>query len=215
MVFWMSILVSGLFAWHAIKMGFYETWAFVFNIIISIYLAVFLRPIIANIPGVGDTPYINALTMAATATGAFLILHGISYTFITGQFRVSFPRIFDTLGAGFLGFLAGFLVWSFAGLLICITPISQNSFVKKTGFENQFRQNNASVIYWWCDLVNTAVSSRSTEHTAEEAVSELLKSAEPKTPTKNTGQAEPNEPAELVEPQEKKLLGPPPEPEDI
>jgi hypothetical protein len=208
----MSILVSGLFAWHTIKMGFYETWAFVFNIIISIYLAVFLRPIIANIPGVGDTPYINALTMAGTAIGAFLILHGISYTFLTSQFRVSFPKTFDTLGAGFLGFLAGFLVWSFAGLLICTTPISQNSFVKRIGFESQFRQNNVPVIYWWCNLVNTAVSPRSGKYTTEEAISELLKSTEPKASTKTTEQAEPDEPVELVEPEEKQL-GPPPEPE--
>jgi hypothetical protein len=209
MVFWLGILVSGLFAWYAIKMGFYETWAFVFNIIISIYLAVFLRPIIANIPGVGDTPYINALTMAGTAIGAFLILHGISYTFLTGQFRVSFPKILETLGCGFLGFLAGFLVWSFAGLLICITPISQNSFVKKIGLESQFRQNNASVIYWWCNLVNTAVSSENNRITSEQAISELLKSAEPK------AQVEPAEPAESSDVEtgitEQEQLDPPPE----
>ena len=39
MVFWIGILVGGLFAWFAVKMGFYETWTFAFNIIICTALA--------------------------------------------------------------------------------------------------------------------------------------------------------------------------------
>ncbi len=210
MTFWIGILVAAAFAWLAVKTGFYETWAMLFNIVISIYLAIYLRPIIVDtVPSAGDTPYGNALTMAATAIAVFLILHGITYVFFTSQFSISFPKIFDTLGAGFLGFLAGFLVWSFVSLLICTTPISQNSFVKGIGFENQFKQNNASVICWWCNLVNTAVSSRSGEYTSEEAISELLKSAEPK------AQAEPAEPAESGDVEtgitEQEQLDPPPE----
>ena len=143
MLFWLSILVGGIFAWFAIKTGFYETWAFVFNVIISIYLAVFLGPIVADIvPGGSDTPYSNVLAMIAIAIVSFLILHGITYTFITAHFKVSFPRALNILGAGFLGFLAGFLIWSFASLLISITPISQNTIVKKLGFDSQFKQTS-------------------------------------------------------------------------
>jgi hypothetical protein len=179
MAFWLGILVGGLFAWFAIKLGFYETWAMLFNIIISIYLAVFLRPVIAEVvPAAGDTSYSSALIMSATAITSFLILHGISYTFLTGQFSVSFPKIFNTLGTGFLGFLAGFLVWSFASLLISTTPISQDTFVKGIGFDTQFEQTNMPYISWWCNLVNTVVSSQDSEHTAKEAISELLKKEE-------------------------------------
>ena len=197
MVFWVGILVGGLFAWSAIKTGFYETWTMLFNIIISIYLAIFLRPTIADIvPAVGDTPYGNALTILATATGAFLILHGISYTFLTSQFSISFPKAFDILGAGFLGFLFGFLVWSFASLLIFITPISQNTLVKEIGFGSQFEQTNMPVICWWCNLVNAVVSRQDDKITSEQAISELLKSAKKKAPAKTTEQAEPNKPPE-------------------
>ena len=196
MAFWIGILVGGAFAWFAIKRGFYETWALVFNIVIAIYLAVFLGPVIANIvPAVRDTAYNNALTMLATAIGSFLILHGISYTFLTGQFSISFPKIFDTLGTGFLGFLTGVLVWSFVSLVICITPISQNSFVKEMGFGTQFEQTNVGYICWWCNLVNSAVSSRDNEQTTEEAISGLLKGAENKAQDKTAEKAEPNEPA--------------------
>ena len=196
MAFWIGILVGGAFAWFAIKMGFYETWTLVFNIVIAIYLAVFLGPVIANIvPAVRDTAYNNALTMLATAIGSFLILHGISYTFLTGQFTVPFPKVFDTLGTGFLGFLAGFLVWSFVSLVICITPISQISFVKGIGFGTQFEQTNVGYISWWCNLVNSAVSSQDNEQTTEEAISGLLKGAEKKAQDKTAEKAEPNEPA--------------------
>jgi len=193
MAFWFGILVAGFFAWFAVGIGFYEMWVMLFNIVISIYLAVFLRPIIVNIPAVGDTPYSNALTMIAIAIASFSILHGISYTFITSQFKVSFPRIFNTLGAGFLGFLAGFLVWNFVSFLIFITPISQDTFVRGIGFNDEFQQSNVSVICRWCDLVNRVVSSRDSEISSEQAVSGLLKSTEPKLQVEPAGEAEPND----------------------
>ena len=194
MAFWLGILVGGLFAWFAIKLGFYETWAMLFNIIISIYLAVFLRPVIAEVvPAAGDTPYSSVLIMSATAIASFLILHGISYTFLTGQFSVSFPKIFNTLSAGFLGFLAGFLVWSFASLLISATPISQNTFVKGIGFDTQFEQTNMPYISWWCNLVNTVVSPQDSKRTTEEAISELLKTVKKKETAVQDKPAEPND----------------------
>ena len=196
MVFWIGILVGGAFAWLTIKRGFYETWALVFNIVISIYLAVFLGPVIADVvPSAGDTLYGNALTMLATAIGSFLILHVISYTFLTGQFAISFPKIFDTLGTGFLGFLTGFLVWSFVGLLIYTTPISQQPIVKEIGFGSQFQQTSVSYISRFCNLVNAIVFSQDNERTTQQALSGLLKSAESNVQGKTAERTEPNEPA--------------------
>jgi len=198
MLFWAGILVGAGFVWFALKMGFYETWAMLFNIVISIYLAIFLRPIVADIvPAAGGTLYSNALIMTAIAIASFLILHSVSYIFLTSQFSVSFPKIFNTLGAGLLGFLAGFLVWSFVSLLIFITPISQNTFVKEIGFGSQFEQTNMPYISRGCNLVNTVVSRQDHEVTSEQAISGLLKSAESKAPVETAEQqAGPNEPAE-------------------
>jgi len=212
MVFWVGILVGAVFGWNAAKKGFYETWAFVFNIVISIYLAVFLGPIIANIPGVGDMEYGRTLTLAATAIAAFLVLHGISYTFVTGQLSVTFPKVFNTVGAAFLGFLAGFLLWSFVALLIYITPaISENALVKEMDFSSQFKQTSAPYISWWCNFVNR-LSRQDSELTGEKAISGLLKDVESEEqvkqaePDKSAKSAEPNEVAPPVE----KQPGPPP-----
>lgn len=195
MVFWAGILVGGLFIWFAVKIGFYEMWATLFNIVISIYVAVFLTPVILNIiPMTGDTAYGNALTMATIVIGIFLILHGITYIFFTGQFNISFPRIFDTLGAGVLGFLAGFLVWSFVALLISATPVSQNTFAKDIGFGSRIKQTNVPYISWWCNLVNSIVSSPDNEITSEQVINQVLNSAQSKAQDKILEQAEPNKP---------------------
>jgi len=189
MMFWLGILVGGVFAWFGVKKGFYELWIMLFNIVISIYLAVFLRPAVAGIVPFGDTSFGGVLTMLAIAVACFLILHGVSFVFLTGQFTIPFPKIFDTLGAGLVGFLTGFLVWSFASFLIAITPVSQIEFIKEIGFGSQFRQINIPYLCWWCNLVNSAVSSPDSTCTTEQAIEGLLKDADEKTSPKPAGQA--------------------------
>lgn len=215
MALWVGILVGVAFAWLAIKKGLYETWALVFNIVISIYLAIFLRPAIVDIaPAAGDTAYSNAATVLAIAIAAFLVLHGISYTFLTGHFKVPFPKILDTPGAGFLGFFAGLLVASFVSLLISITPISENTFVKGIGLVGQSEQTNKPVICWWGNLVNSVVASQDNKLTCEQAINELLKSAESKARDEQPKLDEPVEPNDVETIiTEEEPLGPPPEPD--
>jgi hypothetical protein len=196
MAFWMGILVGGFFAWLAIRIGLLETWAMLFNILVSIYLAVFLGPTIANIPGAADAPFSNLLAAIGTAIATFLVLHTISYTFITAQFSFSFPKILGSLGAGLLGFLAGLLVWSFASILICLTPISEQPIAKGLGFCSKSQQTNVSYMSWWCDLVNKAVASQDSRHTSKEAINALLEKAEKERRNKTVEPPEPNEPTE-------------------
>ncbi len=195
MVFWIGILFGCLFVWLAVKMGFYETWVLLFNNVIAVYLAVFLGPVIANIvPVARESAYNNALCMIIPAVGAFLILHGISYTLFTGQFSVPFTKTLDTLVAGFFGFLTGFLVWTFLSLLICITPISQNTFVSELDFTGSFKQAGVPYIGLWCNLVNSMVASEDSEVSCEQVISALLKNAESKALPKTSEQTEPNLP---------------------
>ena len=200
MVFWLGILTGGFFIWFAMKIGFYEMWAMLFNIVISIYVAIFLTPVLLDIiPEAGDISFCNAFAIVVLAIGTFFILYGITYVFLTGQFKVSFPKLFDILFTGILGFLTGFLVLSFAALVITVTPISQNRFIKQAGFNKQSQQTNISYICWWCDLVNSIVSSPDTKITSEQAVERLLNRTQSKTPDKTAGQtnlstsAEPND----------------------
>jgi hypothetical protein len=195
MVFWIGILAGGLFAWVAVKIGFYETWTLLFNIIITVYVSVFAGPMLVDvIPGAAGAPYSKVLTMVSTAVVTFLILHCISYTFFTGQMNISLPSLFNSLGAAFLGFLAGFLVWSFLVVLFCITPISQHSIAKGLGFGGSSQQTSISYMSWWCNRVHQLAGSEENQITCEEHVGELVATAQRKADTKPEKCAEPNEP---------------------
>jgi hypothetical protein len=200
MAFWLAVLGGALFVRVAVDIGFYQIWAMFFNIVISIYVAVLLTPIITDlVPAAGETSYGHVLTLAAAVVGTFLILYAISYTCLTSQSRVSFPKVVEVLFAGLLGFLAGFLAFSFGAFLICLTPISEHPLVNKFRLNTQSQQANISYICWWCDLVNTVAASRDNGLTGRQAIDKLLKSAQSVQPI--TGeQPEPGQPVESHDP---------------
>lgn len=183
MGFWIGILVGAVFVWATIGMGFYEMVAILFNIVISIYLAISLRPtLIEIIPAAGSSDYSNALMMLAIAIGAFAILHGITWVNFTGQFKVAFPKILDTIGAWALAFFAGLLVWSFASILIGATPISKDNILGEIGFNKESQQANAMRVGRWCCLVNFVIASDDNCNTTQEAILGLLEDTEKKAP---------------------------------
>jgi hypothetical protein len=207
MGFWIGILFGALFVYIAVKIGFYETWILFFNLVVSIYLAIFSRPLIEQfLPIAGETRYGDALVILAVAIGAFLLLYGISYVFFLSQFNVPVPRMLDLVGSGFLGFWAGLLIWSFAIVLISATPIYQSSFLQSIGFTEKFKEElqktNVSYMSWWTNKINNLVSYKSNYLSTEELVDEIYQKAEQKklkqTQPKIPEPPEPNEPADLT-----------------
>ncbi len=178
MLFWIGILTGGLFTLLAVKRGFYETLVMLFNVVISIYVSIFLTPVVLNFfPGANDTIFSNTFSLSIIAIGTFLILYGIAYTFLTGQFRVTFPKIFDILFAGLMGFLAGFLIFSFIVLVITVTPLSRNRFISQIGFNKTSQQTNLSYICFWCDLVNK-VAAKDEKITSKSVIDEILRNTD-------------------------------------
>ena len=201
MVFWTGIAVGGLFVWLAVRMGFFEVWALLFNVVVSVYTALFLTPLIGQkISAAGDTSYGSALTLAGVAAGTFLILQGVSFTFLTGQFKVPFPKILDNVGAGVLGFLTGFLIWSFLALLVSATPIARSSLAKNIGFGRKIEQAEGAYLCWWCDLVNTVASPGDSRRPAQQMVASLLDAAERKAPHNAPEQPAANRPPVFTPP---------------
>jgi uncharacterized membrane protein required for colicin V production len=203
MAFWIGIILSAAFLWSAVKLGFYETWAMFFNMIISTYLAVFLKPTIANtVPSSVETPYGNMLTVLASAAVIFLLLQAVSYTFFTGHFTVTLPKILDVIASGFLGFLAGFFVWSFVTLLISISPIAKDPLVQEIGFNTQLEQTTIPYLCRWCNVVNAIVAVPANKQTTQQAI-ELLRPQAPvrkaQKPSK-TASREPDKPSQQTAP---------------
>jgi uncharacterized membrane protein required for colicin V production len=186
-----GILAGGFCVWLAVKIGFYETWAMLFNIVIAIYIALFLAgPIVNFLPeDAVNNPYRQALSLIILAAGTFLILHGITYISFTSRFKVTFPKIFDILFAGLLGFFGGFLLLSFVALIIFLTP-----FGAYAGMDDASVQYNISGAYWLFDGIHSIVSGPDNELTTGKVIAQLLNKSQPDAQNKNFQQTQPDKP---------------------
>ena len=184
-----GILVGGICVWYAIKIGFYETWAILLNVVIAIYIALFLaRPIVNFLPEeTGSIPCCDAIVLLIVAAGSFLILYGITYILFTSQFSVPFPKIFDILFAGIVGFFGGFLVLSFAALIIFLTP-----FGKYAAIDKESVKNNMNSAYWLFDGIHSIVSWPQNELKSCDVIEQLLDKSQPDTQSITPQQAEPD-----------------------
>jgi hypothetical protein len=206
MVFWIAILVGALFVWLAVRMGFYETWVLLFNIIVSMYLAIFAAPMIAALAPTpeGAASYGMALSMALLGGGSFALLQGLSYVFLTGQYSVPFPRVFDIVFSGLLGFLAGFLVFSFVALVLATTPLAENEIVTGVGLGRQSQQINITCISRCCDFVHSCAGPA--DRTTQAAVQRLFDESRPQ-PAASKETTDANQPPAPAPPEKK--AGPP------
>jgi uncharacterized membrane protein required for colicin V production len=178
MVFWIGIFVAVIFAYSAIKLGFYHAWTMLFNLVIAVYVAVRISPVIEEfLPAAMDGgQYSKTMALLATGLVTFLILHGIAYALLIGQFEVTFPRVMNTLGSGILGFLAGFLIWSFGTLVVCTTPFCQQQYVKELGFDVKTFEEAKMQPYLvgWCSFLDKIVASGDGPVSAEQTIKDLL-----------------------------------------
>lgn len=183
MVFWLAVLVGALFAWIAVQIGFYATWILLFNLGLSIYMAIFLTPVvISNIPAVTAIPYYGyALTLVSIAIASLFVTYGTCYACLSGRLQFEFPKVFDRPVAGVLGFLTGFLAGSFVAFVFWLTPLAQFEFCKTFGLDapspkTEKTNFNIRFICWWCDKFNSWVSASDWEarRTGEQQVHALL-----------------------------------------
>jgi len=174
MVFWIAILTGVLFVWLAVRIGFYETWALLFNILGAVYVSIFLAPIVAKaIPMPGRASWGTALSMLVLGGGCFALLHGLSWVLLTGQFRVRFPSLFDVVLSGVLVFVAGFLVLSFVALTLSTTPLARNEIVRTLGVDRQGQRVNIAGIGYCCDLIHR-VAGFADGSATQDAIARLL-----------------------------------------
>ncbi|MGD9109523.1 MAG: hypothetical protein PVG93_01155 [Phycisphaerales bacterium] len=198
MLFWVGILVGVIFAYLAIRRGLYETWAILFNIILSIYLAIVLNPLAKHIlPRSGHNPYDNTLVMLALGVGFFILLHGIVYVLVLSQFKIDMGRILDLIGSGVIGLAGGILIWSFVLILLCSSPLVTNKFLRATGVKRDNVQANVSYVCRFTGLIEKLVGTEQSENVVPELLDSLLekydKTSEKKNPLEEEVQSEEDE----------------------
>jgi hypothetical protein len=176
MIFWIAILSGVLFVWLAVRLAFCETWVLFFNVIVSIYVSIFLTPLLAElVPPPGGPPgYHVALCMIVLAGGCFAVLQGLSFVFLTGQYRIPCPRVFDVVLAGGIGFVTGFLVLSFAGLVLTVSPLASHKVIGIFSLGEQSEQANLFCITRCCDAIHSFVGPAQDDSATLAAIQKLL-----------------------------------------
>lgn len=176
MTFWLAILMGVLFVWLAVKIRFYEMWVLFFNTLISIYVSIFLTPVLAELAPVpeGSAGYQIALCMIVLAGGSFALLQGLAYVFLTGQYRIPFPRVFDIVLSGVVGFGTGFLILSFLALALATTPLAAHKIVGDLGAGQQAQRANLLYLARCCDVVHAFARFDTADNTTQAALQRLM-----------------------------------------
>ncbi len=171
MVFWVGILAGAVLAWVAVKIGFYEMWAVLVNLVLSAYLAVAFAPKLAETSAFSGNTHSSGLAFAAVAVGGFVVLHGLTYIVFLSQFKVPFGRLLDTAGAGVLGFLGGILAWGVVVIAIGLMP------VKVMGLDTEVAKEKLGYVSGWTNLVHRVAGSGDSLG-IKEAITAMLNSFE-------------------------------------
>lgn len=175
MVFWLGILIGAVFAFLAVKRGLYETWAILFNAVLSIYLAIVLTPLAKELlPQSSHTPYEDTLVLLVLGAGFFVLLHGIVYVLVLSQFKVNMGAILDYIGSGVLGLAGGILIWSFVLIVLCSSPVVTNQFIRAAGIKRDNVQANISYLSKFTGLIERFVGTEQSENTVPELLDSLL-----------------------------------------
>jgi len=156
MTIFFCVLISLFFAVIAVKRGFYEMWGTLFNVVISIYSAVFLAPTVLKLSdGAETSEFLISVYLLSIAIVIFAILYFLCLTFLTGQFRITLPRIVDLIGSGLVGIAVGIIVWSFLGFLVLTMPVTYGRINRDTGIIHGLDEKAKPCLRVLCGVIDT------------------------------------------------------------
>jgi hypothetical protein len=77
----------------------------------------------------------------------------IASNYFSGGFQVTFPKLFDNIGAAVLGFMSGYLVCCTLILIVSIMPLSNYSFLEGTLSPNNLPDSVSKPVVGACDFI--------------------------------------------------------------
>lgn len=139
-----SLIVAALLGYWGYHKRLFPAWAFIFNVLVAVYLGLMLSPVILEAQSAGGLlnflgPYVNVVIMLIITALYFFIAQLLSLHFLTNTYSVSFPLWVDNLGGLVLGFIGGFIIANFLLFAINISPIKNIKFVSKYVPDNSGR----------------------------------------------------------------------------
>ena len=128
MIFWICLIIGGLFAWLGLKKGLYCMVAAVFNLMVGIYVSVLAAPVILSMsPEYSDSGYYAAITIFVLTAFIFAALQTFAWFYFLRDAEDYFPKLIDQLAGIAGGFFLGYFLVGLVFLLITIMPFSRGS----------------------------------------------------------------------------------------
>ena len=151
MITTVAIAAALLFAVIGVRLGYFRAWVMFFNILVSIYLAVMLAPVVPGlIPHVEDFHYRYPAFIIVVAIILFSGLHAIAISLMK-TFEASCHRIFDLVSSAVLGFISGYLLIVFIFFVICLIPSAKPGFVS---WQDKSTAKAGRPVVSACDLIS-------------------------------------------------------------
>lgn len=179
MLFWIAVLMGLLTLLLATRIGFFETVALSFNLLTSVFVGIYAAPsLIELLPSAANFAYGTATTVAALSLICFLFLYGVSYVLLTGQFKVAFPKVFDVLLSGSIGFGAGLLLGSYIIVILSTMPLAKATRLLDTSNTKA----NVSFLCLCCDQVQRLVAAPGVQTETQDLLTQIKEHAQAYTP---------------------------------
>jgi hypothetical protein len=170
---WFVILIALLVGIVSARKGFFAVWGTIFNVLIAIYLGVMLTPlIIGTFQKEGVSCYCCAGCVGGIALLLFTVLEAIVYCCFFKDGKVILPWVLDTLGAGVLGFVCGYIVCSFLFLVIGIMPV-ESPFQRNFFDKDKLVAAGKGPVVKSCDFVS-GMSLQFKKGVAKQVVSQII-----------------------------------------
>jgi hypothetical protein len=170
MMILITIAAALLFAVIGIRLGYYRIWALLFNILVSIYLAVMLAPVIPGlIPNVKDFHYRYPAFVIAAAIIIFAALQSFAI-YLIGTFEASYHRKFDLISSAVLGFISGYLLGAFVFFVICLIPFTKPNLIS---WQDKSTARASQPVISACNLIGN-ISIHVCDNTACGVVDKLI-----------------------------------------
>jgi uncharacterized membrane protein required for colicin V production len=126
MLFWVCLIIGGVFAWLGLKKGLYVWLATLFSLMAGIYIGVLATPRVLNMNSeYSDSGYYAATTMLMLAMVVFAVLEAICWFSFLHDREEYFPKLIEQVGGGVCGFLFGYFLLCLVTLAVCVMPFSR------------------------------------------------------------------------------------------
>lgn len=127
MMFWILLLVSGVFAWVGVRKGFYMMFTMLFCLMFAVYIGVLATPRIVHLSeGMERDAYYAAACLFGMTLLVFILLWMVAFFYFLRDRDEYFPKMIERIGGGAFGFLFGYILTSLVMVLIYIMPFSRN-----------------------------------------------------------------------------------------